>query len=121
MPFLIGTPDDAIGIDRDPVGGTESRSNDLRSGAIGGDLDQRAVLRMDRQLGVACRLQVIDVPVGPLLQTTGRFVEMRRVHRIDIERLVVIGLAIAIEISQAGDLISAQHQDLFLSWLATGQ
>ena len=47
--------------------------------------------------------------------------KMRRVHRIDIEALVVIGFAVVVEVDQPCDLISSQHQDLFLSRLAAGQ
>ena len=61
---------------------------------------------------MASAFHVVQVPLGIDLHPTHRLMKVRGVHGVDVERLVPIGLAIAVEINQTCHLIPPDDEDL---------
>ena len=75
-------------------------------------LQQRAVLRHDGRQAVPRRLGVIEVPLGVDLEAHGELVEVLGDLVVAVEALVEVGLAVAVEVAEADDLVAAADVDL---------
>ena len=117
-PLVVAAGDLAVGADADPVGGAEA----------GGVVHQGLAVLVD--LHHACRcwprsvsnprpppftgagLGEVEVPLGVGLEVEGELVEAGRHGHVVVERLVEVGLAVAVEVVQPGDPVAAQDVDL---------
>ncbi len=76
------------------------------------DLQQRSVLRDDRGQSVARGLGVVEVALRVGLQAHRELVEMLGDLMIAVEALIEVGLAVAVVIMEADDLVAATDVNL---------
>ena len=111
-PFLVGQEERAVGVEADAVRGAEAGGQDLGLRAVLADLQQRAVVRHQGGQGVAGGLGVVEVPLRVGLQAHRELVEVLGHLVVVVEALVEVGLAVAVEVVQAHDLVAAADVDL---------
>ena len=61
---------------------------------------------------MTCALHVIKVSIRIHMHAAHGFVEVRRIHRVHVERLIAIGLSVAVEIDQSCQLITTDDENL---------
>ena len=72
------------------------------------------MLGNDRILRMAPTLGVVEIASGIGLEVHGEFMEVLGNLRVIVEILVMVGLSIAVQVSENGDLVAAQHIDGFI-------
>ena len=100
------------GLRQTPLGARKPVARISVRPAVLADLQQRAVLRHDGRQAVAGRLGVIEVPLGVGLQAHRELVEVLGDLVVAVEALVEVGLAVAVEVAEADDLVAAADVDL---------
>ena len=110
-PFLVGEEEGPVGVETHAVGSPEPRRQDLGRTTALADLQQGPVLRDDRFQAVPGRLGVIEVTLGVDLQAHRELVEMLGDLVVAVEALVEVGLAVAVEVAEADDLVAAADVD----------
>ena len=99
------------GLRQTPLGARKPVARISVRRAVLADPQQRAVLRHERGQAVAGRLGVVEVPLGVGLQAHRELVEMLGDLMIAVEVLIEVGLAVAVQVVEADDLVAAADVD----------
>ena len=102
MTFLVGYEEGAVGIEADTVGGSESTRDDLCFAAVLAHLDEGAVVGHESRFGVSGGLGVVEIAIIVGLQAHGELMEVFGDLVVVVDRFVVIGFAVTVEVAQDG-------------------
>ena len=109
--LLVGDEEGAVGVQAHAVGGAKTVGEDFGLRAVGGDFQQRAVLRDEGGAGVAGALRVVEISGGVGLQAHGELVEVIGDLMVAVHVLIEIRLAVAVEVPQRDELVAARDED----------
>ena len=115
--FLVGDEEGAVVIDAHAVRGAEAGGEDLGLRPVGTHLQQRAVLRHHAVERVAAGLGVVEIAGRVGLQAHRELVEVLGDLGVVVEALDEVGLAVSVEILQAGDLVAAGDEQFIAAEL----
>ena len=99
------------GLRQTPLGARKPVARISVGHAVLADLQQRAVVRHERGQAVPGRLGVVEVPLRVGLQAHRELVEVLGHLVVVVEALVEVGLAVAVQVAQADDLVAAADVD----------
>ena len=117
--LVVAVGDLTVGADAHAVRGADAGGVDFELLAVGRHLEDAAVVVAERTPAAATRVhgatfEEVEVALAVRLQVEGELVEVRGDLDVVVEVLVEIGLAVAVEVLEAGDLVATEDVELLV-------